>query len=168
MSAAEVVAEPTDAAHEAEAAAGEPPATTEPAAEPEADAELEAAPPDPMFDAEARTATLAPASPPAAPAPTLTLPISPALATLLRQLAGFAELIERQDFPRAAALAAEVQRTIDDFDPLVYLPGLFAPHFDLVAACADALEPWLARSAELTMRTLAQRCQVDLEGFLAP
>lgn len=106
---------------------------------------------------------------PRAPAPTSgpVLPVSPAMALLLRKLSAFDVLVERQDFLKAGIVAADVLGTIERFDPRVYLPMLFARFFAGLSTHAETLEPLLHNTESLAFRSLDQLYRVDLEAFLA-
>jgi hypothetical protein len=130
----------------------------EPEPEPEEDPKEE--------DSQARSRE---AEPPR-PAPTSagpTMPISPALAQLMRKLAAFDTLVERQDFQRASVVAADVLNVVEHFDPRVYLPALFSRFFAGLSTSAEQVEPLLQSTETLSFRALDQLYRVDLETFLA-
>lgn len=134
----------------------ESPASAEPespaAAEPEA---LEVAPRPPVAEAP-RT--------PAAPG----VPISPALATLMRRLAAFDTLLARQDYRRAGVVAADLLNVVEHFDPRVYLPSLFSRFYAGLSQHAEEVEQLLQQGSEsLSFRAMDQLYRVDLEAFLA-
>ncbi|HYI00509.1 type VI secretion system protein IglI family protein [Hyalangium sp.] len=104
-------------------------------------------------------------SPAAAAGPSV--PVSPALAELLRKLAAFDTLVERQDFGRASVVAADVLAVVERFDPRVYLPSLFSRFFAGLSKHAEQVEPQLQGTESLSFRALDQLYRVDLETFLA-
>lgn len=94
------------------------------------------------------------------------MPISPALAELMRKLAAFDTLLERQDFRRAGVVAADVLGLLERFDPRVYLPALFSRFFAGLSTHAEEVEPQLHGTETLSFRALDQLYRVDLEAFL--
>ncbi len=95
-----------------------------------------------------------------------TLPVSPALAQLMKKLAAFNTLVERQDFLRAGVVAADVLQVVEHFDPRVYLPALFSRFFAGLSTHAEQVEPLLQSTESLSFRALDQLYRVDLETFL--
>ncbi|OJH40304.1 type VI secretion system protein IglI family protein [Cystobacter ferrugineus] len=132
----------------------------EPESEPEPEAEAEVVP------VRARTAPTESARAASASAGP-TLPVSPALAQLMRKLAAFDTLIERQDYRRATVVAADVLQVVEHFDPRVYLPALFSRFFAGLSTKAEEVEPLLQSTDSLGFRALDQLYRVDLEAFLA-
>jgi hypothetical protein len=108
----------------------------------------------------------------AAPAPAHTpgsgasVPVSPALAELMRKLAAFSTLVEREDFERASVVAADVLGVLERFDPRVYLPSLFSRFFAHLSTHAEQVEPLLHNTDSLAFRARDQLYRVDLETFL--
>lgn len=95
------------------------------------------------------------------------VPVSPALAHLLRKLAAFDTLLAHQDFQRASVVAADVLQVVEHFDPRVYLPALFSRFFSGLSTHAEQVEPLLHNTESLSFRALDQLYRVDLETFLA-
>lgn len=90
---------------------------------------------------------------------------SPALAELRDKLRGFELVLARGELDKAAIIARDVQTIIDSFDPITYLPSLFARHFKLLRRCVHELERhWNDDSA--ARRVLAQLYRADLDGFI--
>ncbi|HLM47428.1 MAG TPA: type VI secretion system protein IglI family protein [Myxococcaceae bacterium] len=117
-------------------------------------------------DSQARSRPVeAPRSAPESAGPTL--PVSPALAQLMRKLAAFDTLVERQDFQRASVVAADVLNVVEHFDPRVYLPALFSRFFAGLSTSAEQVEPLLQSTETLSFRALDQLYRVDLDTFLA-
>lgn len=100
--------------------------------------------------------------PPDAPA---TEPVSPALASLRDKLYGFELLIRRGQFARAAIVAHDVQRLIEDFDPVTYLPSLFAGYFRTMSHHLEQLRPHLEQGDTSHWQALSRFYQADLAGF---
>jgi hypothetical protein len=95
-----------------------------------------------------------------------TIPVSPALAELMRKLAAFNTLVEREDFVRASVVAADVLAVLERFDPRVYLPALFSRFFSGLSVHAEQVEPLLQTTDSLSFRALDQLYRVDLATFL--
>ncbi|MFY0564790.1 type VI secretion system protein IglI family protein [Archangium lansingense] len=104
---------------------------------------------------------------PQAPAAGPSIPISPALALLIRKLDAFDMLVERKDLARASVVAADVLHTLDHFDPRLYLPTLFSRFFSGLSTYADSVERLLQSTDSLAFRSLEQLYRVDLNAFLA-
>lgn len=106
----------------------------------------------------------------AAPSPVATvgptIPVSPALAELMRKLAAFNTLVEQEDFVRASVVAADVLGVVERFDPRVYLPALFSRFFAGLSTHAEQVEPLLQSTDSLSFRALDQLYRVDLATFL--
>lgn len=106
------------------------------------------------------------ARPPPAATAGPSIPVSPAMAELMRKLAAFNTLVEREDFTRATVVAADVLAVIERFDPRVYLPSLFSRFFSGLSSHAEQVEPLLQGTDSLSFRALDQLYRVDLETFL--
>lgn len=101
-----------------------------------------------------------------APSPAASDLDSPALEQLRRKIQGFETLLARGDFDKAALVARDIQLAIEQFDPLVYLPRLFARYLKLLSqSLADIERHWSAEDST-ARRVLAQLYRVDLEGFI--
>lgn len=86
---------------------------------------------------------------------------------LRRKIVAFEALVEKRDFTRAAVLADELQRLIEQFDPLAYFPDLFAGFNALLSEhIAPIAASWEDRESP-AWKALAQLCRVDLEGFVS-
>lgn len=124
--------------------------------EPEAEA-YEPSRDDPSFDARHVTALVRPDPSELE---------SPALASLRRKLDGFQRLVERGDFARAALIARDVQCIIERFDPVEFLPSLFAGYFRAMVERLDELRPHLEQADDTPWQVLTRFYRTDLEGFL--
>ncbi|RKH69582.1 hypothetical protein D7W81_10725 [Corallococcus aberystwythensis] len=94
------------------------------------------------------------------------VPMSPALAQLVRKLSAFEALVEREDYGKASVIAVDVLATVERFDPRVYLPQLFSGFFNGLAQHAEAIEPMLHNTETLSFRAMDQLYRVDLDAFL--
>lgn len=109
------------------------------------------------------------AAPPAPPGPTgesVSLPLSPALRALMRQLDGFLLLLQKGQMKRAAILYREIKRQIDGFDPRFYLPSLFGAFYAQLAQHGPRLAASLKEPSDLSAEALTELCRVDLDLFL--
>jgi hypothetical protein len=95
------------------------------------------------------------------------VPMSPALAQLVKKLSAFEALVAREDFTKASVVAVDVLATVERFDPRVYLPQLFSGFFNGLAHHADTIEPMLHNTETLSFRALDQLYRVDLDTFLS-
>lgn len=94
------------------------------------------------------------------------LAVSPALHEFMRKLHAFELLLTSGNFAKAAIVASDVRAVIGAFDPVVYLPGLLAPHFRLLSQHADQLASQLEQSGSPGWQAFEQLYRVDLEAFL--
>lgn len=101
-----------------------------------------------------------------APGTAATEPDSPALAMLRRKLHGFQRLVHRGDFAKAAIIAHDVQRILEQFDPVEFLPSLFAGYFRTMSQALDELRPHLDEPDDTPWQVLSRFYQADLDGFL--
>lgn len=90
---------------------------------------------------------------------------SPAMRQLQAKVRGFEQLAARGELDKAAIIAKDVQATLDNFDPLVYLPALFGRYFQHLAPIIEELEArWDDESSRA--RVLEQFYRADLEAFV--
>ncbi len=93
-------------------------------------------------------------------------PESPALAALRHKLLGFQVLVRRGELAKAAIIARDVQQIIEGFDPVEFLPSLFAGYFRTMSQHLDELLPHLAEPDGTPWQVLSRFYQADLDGFL--
>lgn len=91
---------------------------------------------------------------------------STALTSLREKLAAFQQLSARGDLARAAIIARDVQQLIEDFDPVVYFPALFADYFRAMSRNLEALRPHLEQGDTSMWNVLSRFYQADLDGFV--
>lgn len=91
---------------------------------------------------------------------------SPAMQLLVRKLRAFETLIERGDMGKAAVVASDIKHTIENFDPLVYLPSLFSTYFKLLSRSTGELMPHWEELVSPAGEALHSFYRVDLDGFL--
>lgn len=92
--------------------------------------------------------------------------VSPELARLMEQLDAFAALVERGEVTRAAIVAHDVRKTIESFDPVRFLPSLFALHFQLLGAKIEEIAAVWAQEGTPQWHALTQHYRADLKGFV--
>ncbi|HEY5960856.1 MAG TPA: type VI secretion system protein IglI family protein [Polyangiaceae bacterium] len=92
--------------------------------------------------------------------------VSLELARFMAQLDAFAVLVERGDLTRAAIVAYDVRKTIDSFDPVRFLPSLFASHFQLLGSNIEQIAVLWEKEGTPQWQALAQHYRADLEGFV--
>lgn len=92
--------------------------------------------------------------------------ISPELARFIQQLEAFAVLVERGDLTRAAIVAYDVRKTIESFDPVRFLPSLFASHFQLLGSKIDQIAVLWEQEGTPQWQVLVQHYRADLRGFV--
>ncbi|GEM_PF-3595743 len=91
---------------------------------------------------------------------------SPPLSQLLDKIRGFERLVELGELDKAAIIASDIQATIEDFDPLHYLPSVFARYFELLSQIIDEVEARWTAGDSTARRVLSQYYRVDLDGFI--
>ncbi|GAB4556958.1 MAG: hypothetical protein Tsb0020_00650 [Haliangiales bacterium] len=91
---------------------------------------------------------------------------APAMQLLRRKLRAFETLVERQDVAKAAIVASDLREIVQNFDPVVYLPKLFASYFRLLAASVDELLPYWMDSESPGWQAMEQFYRADLDAFL--
>ncbi|MGE5787869.1 MAG: type VI secretion system protein IglI family protein, partial [Myxococcales bacterium] len=92
--------------------------------------------------------------------------VSPELGRLMEQLDAFAVLVERGDLTRAAIVAYDVRKTTESFDPVRFLPSLFAAHFQLLGSKIDEIAAVWEQEGTPQWHALAQHYRADLKGFV--
>lgn len=85
---------------------------------------------------------------------------------LYKKLQLFEELIEEQDFEKAALIADDITTTIKNFDPTLFFPKLFSRYFALTATHIDILSDEWNNKTSLKWEALNRLYQTDIEGFI--
>ena len=101
------------------------------------------------------------------PGGTLLLTPSAELQALLRELAGFVQLVEKKQYRKAGILQQRIRRTLKEFEPTRFLPGLFTDYLLALAHHGTALKPHTRDETDLEQEALELLCCADLERFLA-
>lgn len=95
-----------------------------------------------------------------------TMDVSEPLKLLATNMERFELLLNQGNHLMAAVIGAELQRELQRFDPILYLPKLVAPFLRQLAASCDELEPYFARSDSLRFQTLTKFFRADPDGFV--
>lgn len=98
---------------------------------------------------------------------TATLPISPALRVLMRQLEAFTQLAKKGQLKKAAILYRQIQQSIAHFDPRFYLPSLFGAFYAQLAKNGSRINAKLKEPEDFASEALTELCRVDLDLFLS-
>ncbi len=112
----------------------------------------------------------APSVPPRAEAPAFASPddeASPLMVQLVRKLEAFYALIDGGDLARASIVAADIERIRGNFDPVLYLPRLFARYLDVLCRAGDDLMAHAANDESLSRQALQKLYEADIAAFLA-
>lgn len=91
---------------------------------------------------------------------------SPALTALQAKLHAFQRLVARGAFAKAAVVANDLRGIVDNFDPVVYLPSLFAPYFKTLHRSIEELVPYWDATDSASWHALDQFYRTDLDGFV--
>lgn len=85
---------------------------------------------------------------------------------LSRKLKVFEDLIGKNDYLKAAVVANDIERMIENFDPLNYFPKLFSRYFSLFAKHVAALTDEFEKKETLQVKALEKLYRTDLQLFL--
>jgi len=105
--------------------------------------------------------------PPGPTGESISVPLSPALRALMRELAAFSELAQAGQLKKAAILYRRIEQQIARFDPRFYLPSLFGSFYVQLARHGSRLKAQLDKPEDLSSAALVELSRVDLELFLA-
>ncbi len=83
-----------------------------------------------------------------------------------KKLQLFEELIEKEDFEKAALVADDITTTIKNFDPTLFFPKLFSRYFALTATHIDTLSDEWNNKTSLKWEALNRLYQTDVEEFI--
>jgi hypothetical protein len=92
--------------------------------------------------------------------------VSHEFSALIQKLDAFAKLIKKGDLPRAAIVADDVMRSIDDFDPRAYFPELFSDFSELLSKNIDVLTTHWQDRESAAWKAHSQFYRVDLRRFV--
>jgi len=106
------------------------------------------------------------ASAQSSPGSEITLHGSAQLRELLQKLEGFEHLISEGRFDRAALVSDDVLAILEDFDPRLYFPELFASFGRLLSENVGQLESQWENRDTMAWNAMRQFYRVDLAGFV--
>lgn len=93
---------------------------------------------------------------------------SHALALLLKKMTVFQNLLQQQDYLKAAIIKEDIAHIIENFDPRLYFPTLFGPFVHAQISHGEALmEAQMALSQQASIDALNELYQMDLDAFIA-
>jgi hypothetical protein len=84
---------------------------------------------------------------------------------LTQKMEAFEELIKAGQPRRAAVVAEDIQQLIQDFDPRVYFPAVFANFCAVFAENADALSGHWKDRGSFAWQALGHAYKTDLDRF---
>jgi hypothetical protein len=91
---------------------------------------------------------------------------SPAMAALQAKMRNFEILVGRGDHAKAAIVANDIRHSIEHFDPVVYLPQLFADYFKALHRAMAEITPHWKNSDSPSWHALEQLYRIDPDAFL--
>ena len=91
---------------------------------------------------------------------------SPALTVLMEKMAAFDVLITQGKTSRAALVADDINAIIEDFDPRVYFPQLFANFTLKYVTHINALSAFKGHKESLEWKAMQELYKVDLASFV--
>ena len=89
------------------------------------------------------------------------------LQLLLKKMEVFSRLIEKEDFPKAAIVADDINQIIADFDPRIYFPKMFSRYSLLRAVNIGELNASEEHKGSLEWQTMQDLYKVDLDSFFS-
>lgn len=89
------------------------------------------------------------------------------LQLLLKKMEVFSRLIEKEDFPKAAIVADDINQIIADFDPRIYFPKMFSKYSLLRAVNIGELNASEEHKGTLEWQTMQDLYKVDLDSFFS-
>jgi hypothetical protein len=89
------------------------------------------------------------------------------LQLLLRKMEVFARLLEKEEFPKAAIVADDINQIIADFDPRIYFPKMFTRYSLLLALNIGQLNASEEYKGSLEWQTMQDLYKVDLDSFFS-
>jgi hypothetical protein len=89
------------------------------------------------------------------------------LQLLLKKMEVFSRLIEKEDFPKAAIVADDINQIIADFDPRIYFPKMFSRYSLLRAVNIGELNASEEHKGTLEWQTMQDLYKVDLDSFFS-
>jgi hypothetical protein len=130
--------------------------------EPEMDEEEE-------FEPEAEEEPAERVAPIGAPIADVAVPVEGSyhLQLLLKKMEVFSRLIEKEDFPKAAIVADDINQIIADFDPRIYFPKMFSRYSLLLTLHIADISGFEEYKGSIVWQTMQDLYKVDLESFVS-
>lgn len=91
---------------------------------------------------------------------------SPAMAALQAKMRTFETLVGRGDHAKAAIVANDIRHSIEHFDPVVYLPQVFADYFKALHRAMAEIAPHWQDNDSPSWHALEQLYRIDPDAFL--
>jgi hypothetical protein len=89
------------------------------------------------------------------------------LGLLQRKMAAFERLIEKEEFPKAAIVADDINNIIANFDPRTYFPRMFSKYSMLLALKIGELTAFGEHKGSVEWQTMEDLYKVDLDSFVS-
>jgi len=122
--------------------------------------------PEPEPEEETEGAAAAPAANGAAHPAGETVSGSVHLALLVRKLDAFQKLVEAEKLAQAAIVADDVFSTLNNFDPTLYFPDLFAPFVKAFAMNVGRLSDYAEQRESAEWKAMSDLFKVDIDSFV--
>lgn len=87
--------------------------------------------------------------------------------TLIRKLEAFEVLTEKEEFAKAALISDDISNIIENFDPKIYFPKIFAKYFSLLAVNIEEISEFWENKDTIAWQTMEQLYQTDLDAFVS-
>jgi len=79
----------------------------------------------------------------------------------------FDRLVEKQQFPKAAIVADDINQIIANFDPRIYFPKIFSRYSLLLALNIADISGFEEYKGSVVWQTMQDLYKVDLESFVS-
>jgi hypothetical protein len=91
---------------------------------------------------------------------------SPAMTALLEKMRAFETLVGRGDYAKAAIVASDVRHIMEHFDPVTFLPQLFADYLKALYRANSEMEPYWQKDGNPSWHALERLYHASLDAFL--
>lgn len=85
---------------------------------------------------------------------------------LLKKMEAFELLVKEKEYPKALIIFLDIEKCLNNFDPLAYLPKLFTRYFSLLAEHIDFLHGEMEHQESPLNMILSKLYKADLSIFL--
>jgi hypothetical protein len=89
------------------------------------------------------------------------------LGLLQRKMAAFERLVAKEQYPKAAIVADDINNIIANFDPRIYFPKIFSNYSLLLALNIGEVTTYGANKGSVEWQTMEDLYKVDLDSFVA-